>query len=205
MRSSRPPSEPSPPAERPLEVICPQMPESPRWHSTTVLCVRHGGKVAMASDGQVTIGTTVMKQTAAKIRRLAGGSVIAGFAGSSADAFALFSRFEAKLDEHRGNLERSAIELAKDWRTDKMLRQLEALLIVADRQSSLLISGTGDLISPEEGVLAIGSGGAYALAAARTLLKHRSDMSAKDVAHEALLIAAQIDIYTNDHITMEEL
>jgi ATP-dependent HslUV protease subunit HslV len=181
------------------------MAESPRWHSTTVLCVRHGGKVAMASDGQVTLGTTVMKQSAAKIRRLAGGSVIAGFAGSSADAFALFSRFEAKLDEHRGNLERSAIELAKDWRTDKMLRQLEALLIVADRQSSLLISGTGDLISPEEGVLAIGSGGAYALAAARTLLKHRSDMSAKDVAHEALLIAAQIDIYTNDHITMEEL
>ena len=159
----------------------------------------------MASDGQVTLGTTVMKQTAAKIRRLAGGSVIAGFAGSSADAFALFSRFEAKLDEHRGNLERSAIELAKDWRTDKMLRQLEALLIVADRQSSLLISGTGDLISPEEGVLAIGSGGAYALAAARTLLKHRPDMSAKDIAQEALLIASQIDIYTNDRITIEEL
>ena len=181
------------------------MSQAPRWHSTTVLCVRHGGKVAMASDGQVTLGTTVMKQTAAKIRRLAGGSVIAGFAGSSADAFALFSRFEAKLDEHRGNLERSAIELAKDWRTDKMLRQLEALLIVADRQSSLLISGTGDLISPEEGVLAIGSGGAYALAAARALMKHRADMSAKDVAHEALLIAAQIDIYTNDHITLEEL
>ena len=159
----------------------------------------------MASDGQVTLGTTVMKQTAAKIRRLAGGSVIAGFAGSSADAFALFSRFEGKLDEHRGNLERSAIELAKDWRTDKMLRQLEALLIVADRQSSLLISGTGDLISPEEGVLAIGSGGAYALAAARTLLKHRPDLSAKDIAREALLIASQIDIYTNDHITLEEL
>jgi ATP-dependent HslUV protease, peptidase subunit HslV len=159
----------------------------------------------MASDGQVTLGTTVMKQTAAKIRRLAGGSVIAGFAGSSADAFALFSRFEAKLDEHRGNLERSAIELAKDWRTDKMLRQLEALLIVADRQSSLLISGTGDLISPEEGVLAIGSGGSFALAAARTLLKHRPDMSARDIAHEALLIASQIDIYTNDKITLEEL
>ena len=176
-----------------------------RWHSTTVLCVRSGGKVAMASDGQVTLGTTVMKQTAAKIRRLAGGSVIAGFAGSSADAFALFSRFEGKLDEHRGNLERSAIELAKDWRTDKMLRQLEALLIVADRQSSLLISGTGDLISPEEGVLAIGSGGSYALAAARTLLKHRPDMAARDVAREALLIASQIDIYTNDHITIEEL
>ena len=181
------------------------MSKPPRWHSTTVVSVRSGGKVAMASDGQVTLGTTVMKQTAAKIRRLAGGSVIAGFAGSSADAFALFSRFEAKLDEHRGNLERSAIELAKDWRTDKMLRQLEALLIVADRQSSLLISGTGDLISPEEGVLAIGSGGSYALAAARTLLKHRPDMSAKDVAREALLIASQIDIYTNDHITLEEL
>ncbi len=176
-----------------------------KWHSTTVLCVRRDGKVAMASDGQVTLGTTVMKQTAAKIRRLAGGSVIAGFAGSSADAFALFSRFEAKLDEHRGNLERSAIELAKDWRTDKMLRQLEALLIVADRQSSLLISGTGDLISPEEGVLAIGSGGAYALAAARALLKHRPDMSASDVARESLLVASQIDIYTNDHITLEEL
>jgi ATP-dependent HslUV protease subunit HslV len=176
-----------------------------KWHSTTVLCVRREGKVAMASDGQVTLGTTVMKQTAAKIRRLAGGSVIAGFAGSSADAFALFSRFEAKLDEHRGNLERSAIELAKDWRTDKMLRQLEALLIVADRQSSLLISGTGDLISPEEGVLAIGSGGAYALAAARALLKHRPDMSATDVARESLLVASQIDIYTNDHITLEEL
>jgi ATP-dependent HslUV protease, peptidase subunit HslV len=181
------------------------MSKPPRWHSTTVLCVRAGGKVAMASDGQVTLGTTIMKQTAAKIRRLAGGSVIAGFAGSSADAFALFSRFEGKLDEHRGNLERSAIELAKDWRTDKMLRQLEALLIVADRQSSLLISGTGDLISPEEGVLAIGSGGSYALAAARTLLKHRPDMSATDICREALLIAAKIDIYTNDHITLEEL
>ena len=123
-----------------------------KWHSTTVLCVRHQGKVAMVSDGQVTLGTTVMKQTAAKIRRLKGGEVIAGFAGSSADAFALFSRFEMKLEEHRGNLERSAIELAKDWRTDKMLRQLEALLIVADKTTSLLISGTGDLISPEEGV-----------------------------------------------------
>ena len=176
-----------------------------KWHSTTVVCVRHGGKVAMASDGQVTLGTTVMKQTAAKIRRLKGGEVLAGFAGSSADAFALFSRFEAKLDEHRGNLERSAIELAKDWRTDKMLRQLEALLIVADKKSSLLISGTGDLISPDEGVLAIGSGGAFALAAARALLKHRPEMSAGDVARESLLIAAQIDIYTNDRITMEEV
>ena len=176
-----------------------------KWHSTTVVCVRHSGKVAMASDGQVTLGNTIMKQTAAKIRRLKGGEVLAGFAGSSADAFALFSRFEAKLDEHRGNLERSAIELAKDWRTDKMLRQLEALLVVADKQSSLLISGTGDLISPEEGVLAIGSGGAFALAAARALLKHKPELSAAQIAQEALLIAAQIDIYTNDRITLEEL
>ncbi|MFN2385956.1 MAG: ATP-dependent protease subunit HslV [Thermoanaerobaculia bacterium] len=175
------------------------------WHSTTVVCVRHDGKVAMASDGQVTVGTTIMKHTAAKIRRIAGGSVLAGFAGSSADAFALFSRFEAKLEEHRGNLERSAIELAKDWRTDKMLRQLEALLIVADRQTSLLVSGTGDLISPEEGVLAVGSGGAFALAAARTLLKHRPELSASDIARESLGIAATIDIYTNDKITLEEI
>jgi ATP-dependent HslUV protease subunit HslV len=176
-----------------------------KWHATTVVCVRHGGHVAMASDGQVTVGTTIMKKTAAKIRRLSGGSVIAGFAGSSADAFALFSRFEMKLDEHRGNLERAAIELAKDWRTDKMLRQLEALLIVADKQSSLLISGTGDLISPEEGVLAVGSGGPYALAAARALLKHRPELSAADVARESLAIAATIDIYTNDQITLEEI
>src|SRR6266542_2711993 len=175
------------------------------WHSTTVVCVRHHGRVAMASDGQVTVGTTVMKQTAAKIRRLKGGEVLAGFAGSSADAFALFQRFEAKLEEHRGNLERSAIELAKDWRTDKMLRQLEALLIVADKTTSLLISGTGDLISPEEGVLAVGSGGPYALAAARALLKHRPEMVATEVAREALKIAADIDIYTNDRITLEEL
>jgi len=176
-----------------------------KWHSTTVVCVRHSGKVAMASDGQVTLGNTIMKQTAAKIRRLKGGEVLAGFAGSSADAFALFSRFESKLDEHRGNLERSAIELAKDWRTDKMLRQLEALLVVADKQSSLLVSGTGDLISPEEGVLAIGSGGAFALAAARALMKHKPELTAAEIAKEALLIASQIDIYTNDRITLEEL
>ena len=175
------------------------------WRSTSILCVRHNGRVAMASDGQVTLGTTVMKQTASKVRRLKGGDVLAGFAGSTADAFALFSRFEAKLDEHRGNLERSAIELARDWRTDKMLRQLEALLIVADRTTSLLLSGTGDLISPEEGVLAVGSGGPYALAAARALVKHRPDLSAADIAREALTIAGGIDIYTNDRITLEEL
>jgi ATP-dependent HslUV protease subunit HslV len=181
------------------------MDPSANWHHTTVLCVRHNGRVAMASDGQVTLGTTVMKRTATKIRRLKGGEVLAGFAGSTADAFALFSRFEAKVDEFRGNLERAAIELAKDWRTDKMLRQLEALLIVADKNVSLLISGTGDLISPEEGVLAVGSGGAYALAAARALLKHKPEMSAADIAREGLAIAATIDIYTNDRITIEEL
>jgi len=181
------------------------MDPSVSWHHTTVLCVRHNGRVAMASDGQVTLGTTVMKRTATKIRRLKGGEVLAGFAGSTADAFALFSRFEAKVDEFRGNLERAAIELAKDWRTDKMLRQLEALLIVADKNVSLLISGTGDLISPEEGVLAVGSGGAYALAAARALLKHKPEMSAADIAREALAIAATIDTYTNDRITIEEL
>ena len=181
------------------------MTEQLKWHSTTVVCVRHGGKVAMASDGQVTLGTTVMKQGAAKVRRLKSGDVIAGFAGSSADAFALFSRFESKLEEYRGNLDRSAMELARDWRTDKMLRQLEALLIVADKTTSLLISGTGDLISPEEGILAVGSGGPYALAAARALLKHRADMSAADIARESLLIAAGIDIYTNDRITLEQI
>ena len=175
------------------------------WRSTTVLCVRHNGKVAMVSDGQVTLGTTVMKEGAAKVRRLKGGDVLAGFAGSSADAFALFSRFEMKLEEHRDNLERAAIELAKDWRTDKTLRQLEALLIVADKTTSLLISGTGDLISPEEGVLAVGSGGPYALAAARALLKHRPDMAAADIARESLAIAAAIDIYTNNRITLEEI
>jgi ATP-dependent HslUV protease, peptidase subunit HslV len=181
------------------------MSEDRVWHHTTVVCVRHGGRVAMASDGQVTLGTTIMKQTAAKIRRLKGGDVLAGFAGSTADAFALFSRFEAKVEEYRGNLERAAIELAKDWRTDKMLRQLEALLIVADKNVSLLMSGTGDLISPEEGILAVGSGGPYALAAARALIKHRSDLSAADICREALTIAAGIDIYTNDRITVEEL
>src|SRR5438105_15440724 len=176
-----------------------------KWHSTTVVCVRHNDRVAMASDGQVTLGTTVMKQTAAKIRRLKGGEVLAGFAGSSADAFALFSRFESKIEEHRGNLERAAIELAKDWRTDKMLRQLEALLIVADKTTSLLLSGTGDLISPEEGILAVGSGGPYALAAARALRTHCPALSAAEVARESLSIASQIDIYTNDNITLVEL
>jgi ATP-dependent HslUV protease subunit HslV len=172
--------------------------------STTVLCVRRDGKVAIAGDGQVTMGTTIMKTGAAKIRRLHGGSVLAGFAGTSADAFALFTKFEAKLDEYRGNLERSAIELARDWRTDKVLRQLEALLIVADKDLSLLISGTGDLISPDEGILAIGSGGPYALAAAKAMLQF-TKMPAAEVAREALRIAASIDIYTNEQVRIEEL
>jgi len=172
--------------------------------STTVLCVRREGKVAIAGDGQVTMGTTVMKTGAAKIRRLYEGRVLAGFAGTSADAFALFSRFEARLEEYRGNLERAAIELAREWRTDKILRQLEALLIVADRELSLLISGTGDLIAPDEGLLAIGSGGPYALAAARALAKHTA-LPAAELAREALTIAAGIDIYTNDRIRVEEL
>ncbi|HET9793460.1 MAG TPA: ATP-dependent protease subunit HslV [Thermoanaerobaculia bacterium] len=177
---------------------------SRQWRSTTVLCVRRDGRVAIAGDGQVTMGTTVMKTGAAKIRRLYEGRVLAGFAGTSADAFALFSKFEHKLEEYRGNLERSAIELARDWRTDKILRQLEALLIVADGEISLLISGTGDLISPDEGLLAIGSGGPYALAAARALLAHTS-LAAPELAREALTIAAGIDIYTNDRIKVEEL
>ena len=172
--------------------------------STTVLCVRREESVAIAGDGQVTLGTTIMKTGAAKIRRLYEGRVLAGFAGTSADAFALFSRFEGRLEEHRGNLERAAIELAREWRTDKILRQLEALLIVADREVSLLISGTGDLIAPDEGLLAIGSGGPYALAAARALARH-TDLPAADLAREALTIAAGIDIYTNDQIRVEEL
>ena len=175
-----------------------------KWHSTTVLSVRHQGKVAMASDGQVTVGTTVMKQTAAKIRRLKGGEVLAGFAGSSADAFALFSRFEAKLEEYRGNMERSVVELAKDWRMDKYLRQLQAMLIVTNNERAYLISGTGDLIQPDDGILAIGSGGAFALAAARALIKH-TELNAAQIAEESLRIASEICIYTNDNITVETL
>lgn len=172
--------------------------------ATTVLAVRRDGQVAIAGDGQVTIGTTVMKHGAAKVRRLYHDEIIAGFAGSAADAFALFSRFEAKLEEYRGNMERSVVELAKDWRMDKYLRQLQAFLIVADKEKSYLISGTGDLISPDDGLLAIGSGGPYALAAARALMKHTS-MSAAEVAAEGLRIASTICIYTNDNITVETL
>ena len=174
------------------------------FHATTILCVRRGEEVAMAGDGQVTVGNTVMKHGASKVRRLYDGSIISGFAGSAADAFALFSRFETKLEEYRGNMDRSVVELAKDWRMDKYLRQLEAMLIVANREKSYLISGTGDLIVPDDGLLAIGSGGAFALAAARALVAHTA-MGAEDVAREAMRIAASICIYTNDQLTVEKI
>ncbi len=172
--------------------------------STTVICVRHKGEIAMAGDGQVTIGQTVLKHSARKIRRLYKDKVLAGFAGATSDAFALFSRFEAKLEEYRGNLSRAAIELAKEWRMDKALRQLEAFLIVADKEASFLISGNGDVVEPDDGIIAIGSGGPYALAAARALLKY-TDLSAKEIALEALKISAAICVYTNDFIVVEEL
>jgi len=174
------------------------------WHHTTVLAVRRKGVVAIGSDGQVTLGATVIKQGAAKVRRLAGGKVLAGFAGSVADALALFTRFEAKLDEYGHNLERAAVELARDWRTDKALRHLEAMLITADRKATLLVSGTGEVLAPDDDVVAVGSGGSFALAAARALLAH-TELDARTVVNEALGVAAGIDIYTNDHITVEEL
>lgn len=178
--------------------------ELPQIHATTVICVRRDGAVAMAGDGQVTIGNTVMKHGAAKVRRLYHDKILAGFAGSAADAFALFSRFEAKLEEYRGNMERAVVELAKDWRMDKYLRQLQAMLIVANNDKAYLISGTGDLIQPDDGILAIGSGGPFALAAARALMKH-TQMSASEIAEEAMRTAAAICIYTNDNITVERL
>ena len=173
-------------------------------HATTVICVRRDGKVAMAGDGQVTIGNTVMKHGAAKVRRMYHDKILAGFAGSAADAFALFSRFEAKLEEYRGNLERSVVELAKYWRMDKYLRQLQAFLIVDNNEKAFLISGTGDLIQPDDGILAIGSGGSFALAAARALIQH-TPMTAPEIAAESLRIASTICIYTNDNITVESL
>ena len=173
-------------------------------HATTVVCVRRDGKVAIAGDGQVTIGNTVMKHGAAKVRRLYHDKILAGFAGSAADAFALFSRFEAKLEEYRGNMERSVVELAKDWRMDKYLRQLQAFLIVANNEKAFLVSGTGDLIQPDDGILAIGSGGPFALAAARALFQH-TNMTAEQIAAESLRIASTICIYTNDNITVESL
>ncbi|HZO39874.1 MAG TPA: ATP-dependent protease subunit HslV [Methylomirabilota bacterium] len=174
------------------------------FHATTVLCVRHRGQVAMAGDGQVTIGQTVVKAGARKVRKVHGDRVLAGFAGAAADAFTLFARFEGKLEEHRGNLPRAAVELAKDWRTDRVLRRLEALLAVADREHSLIISGTGDVIEPDDGLIGIGSGGPYALAAARALVAH-SELDAKAIVTEAMRVASTICIYTNDQITVESL
>ena len=175
-----------------------------RIRSTTVICVRRGDSVVMAADGQVSLGATVMKHSARKIRRLYQDKVLAGFAGSTADAFALFARFETKLEQFAGNLGRSAVELAKDWRTEKMLRQLEALLIVTDRKQTFVLSGTGDVIDPDEGIATIGSGGSYALASARALLEN-TDLNAREIAEKSLLIAGQICLYTNDRITIEEL
>src|SRR4051794_35055412 len=167
--------------------------------STTVLCVRRDGNVVMAGDGQVTLGEGVIKHTAKKIRRLYQDKVLAGFAGSTADAFSLFARFETKLEQYAGNLSRAAVELAKDWRTDKMLRQLEALLIVADLKQTLMLSGTGDVIDPDEGICAIGSGGSFALAAGRALLDN-TPLSAREIAEKSMKIAGDICIYTNDKV-----
>ena len=172
--------------------------------STTVLCVRRDGKVVMAGDGQVTLGDNVIKHSARKIRRLYQDKILAGFAGSTADAFSLFARFESKLEQYHGNLGRAAVELAKDWRTDKMLRQLEALLLVADQNQTFLISGQGDVIEPDTGIAAIGSGGSYATAAATALAEH-SQLPARQIAEEAMKIAGKICIYTNDKVTIEEL
>jgi len=174
------------------------------FRGTTIVCIRKNGEVAIAGDGQVTMGNTVMKHTARKLRRMHDNRILAGFAGSTADAFTLFEKFDAKLQEFRGNLSRAAVALAKDWRTDRILRQLEALLIVADAETTLILSGAGDVIEPDDGIAAIGSGGPFALAAGRALLTH-SGLSARQAAEEALRIAAGICIYTNDQILVEAL
>ncbi|MBC7173755.1 MAG: ATP-dependent protease subunit HslV [Polyangiaceae bacterium] len=178
--------------------------ESARFRSTTIIAVRRDGQGAMAGDGQVSLGQTVMKSGARKVRRLDEGRVLAGFAGASADAFTLLERFEAKLKDHRHGLARAAVELAKDWRTDRYLRRLEAMLVVMDKKDLLLVSGTGDVIEPDEGVIAIGSGGSYALSAARALFRN-TELSAPDIARESLRIASEICVYTNDQIIVEEL
>jgi len=173
------------------------------WHGTTILSVRRGGKVVIAGDGQVSMGNTVMKPNAKKVRRLGDGSVIAGFAGATADAFTLFERLEAKLERHQGQLMRAAVELAKDWRTDKYLRNLEALMIVADKDVTLILTGNGDVLEPEVGIAAIGSGGNYALAAARALVDYEPD--AETVARKAMAIAAEVCVFTNDRLTIETM
>jgi len=176
----------------------------PEMRGTTILAVRRGSHLAMGGDGQVTMGESVVKQKARKIRRLYSDKILAGFAGSTADALSLFSRFEQKLDEYHGNLARSVVELAKDWRTDRALRHLEALLLVADAKQTYLVSGNGDVIEPDDGIVAIGSGGPYALAAARALAKH-TQLSAKEIVQEAMQLAGQMCIFTNDQIVIEEL
>lgn len=172
--------------------------------STTILCVRQGQRLAMAGDGQVSFNNTIMKHQARKVRKVYHERVLAGFAGTAADAFTLFARFESKLEEYQGSLMRAAVELAKDWRTDRMLRRLEALLAVADHETSLILSGTGDIIEPDDGLIGIGSGGPYALAAARALTQH-TQMSVREIAQAAMQIAADICIYTNRHLSLEEL
>jgi ATP-dependent HslUV protease subunit HslV len=173
-------------------------------HATTILAIRHRDRAVLAGDGQVTLGDTIVKQSARKVRRLYNDKILAGFAGSAADSFALFSRFEAKLEQYRGNLERSSVELAKDWRTDRALRRLEAMLVVLDKTSMFLLSGNGDLIEPDEGVVGIGSGGPYALAAAKALARH-TDLDARAIAEHAMSVAASICIYTNGTLAIEEL
>jgi ATP-dependent HslUV protease, peptidase subunit HslV len=174
------------------------------WHGTTILCLRKGGEVVIAGDGQVSMGQTIVKSNARKLRRLGGGSVIAGFAGATADAIALFERLEAKLEQHSGQLARACVELTKDWRTDRYLRRLEAMMAVADKNVSLILSGTGDVLEPEDGIIGIGSGGGYALAAARALIDIDA-LDAEAVARRAMAIAANICVYTNDKITLEKL
>jgi ATP-dependent HslUV protease subunit HslV len=174
------------------------------FHGTTILALQHAGQVVVAGDGQVSLGQTVMKRTARKVRRIYGGKVLAGFAGATADAFTLFDKFEKQLEQHNGNLRRAAVELAKEWRTDRVLRRLDALLIAADRDAVLVLSGSGDVIEPDDNVIAIGSGGNYALAAARVLMKH-TQLDARTIAAEAMHQAASICIYTNDELTIEEL
>jgi len=180
------------------------MSDATRIHGTTILALRHNGKVVVAGDGQVSLGNTVMKRSARKVRRIYNGKVLAGFAGATADAFTLFDKFEKQLEQHSGNLRRAAVELAKDWRTDRVLRRLEALLIAADHDTLLVLSGSGDVIEPDDNVIAIGSGGNYALAAARALMKHTS-LEARTIAEEAMRQAAAICIFTNDQLVIEEL
>ena len=172
--------------------------------ATTILAVRHNDRAVMAGDGQVTLGSSIVKHSARKIRRLYNDTILAGFAGSAADSFALFARFENKLEQYRGNLDRAAVELAKDWRTDRALRRLEAMLIILDKKSTFLLSGTGDLIEPDDGIIGIGSGGAFAQAAAKALVRH-SGLDARAIAEQSMLIASEICVYTNSKVTIEEL